>query len=138
MIAANVALTVIVGVALGLIIRSHPPAAWTVVQSLGLCVVAVGFTLWTTARFQLGKSLTVTAQAKKLVTSGLYSRIRNPIYVFGSCVIAGLILVSGRMQWLLVFLIIIPLQIWRVRKEEQVLENTFGEEYRIYRMSTWF
>jgi protein-S-isoprenylcysteine O-methyltransferase Ste14 len=138
MIAANVVLTVIVGVALGLIIRGHPPAEWTAVQSLGLCVMAIGFTLWTTARFQLGKSLTVTAQARKLVTSGLYSRIRNPIYVFGSCVIAGLILVLGRMEWLLVFLIVIPLQIWRVRKESQVLENTFGEEYRTYRSSTWF
>jgi protein-S-isoprenylcysteine O-methyltransferase Ste14 len=98
----------------------------------------MGFFLWTTARFQLGRSLTVTAQAKQLVTRGLYSKLRNPIYVFGSCVIAGLILVLGRPVWLLAFLIVIPLQIWRARKESAVLEAAFGEEYRRYRAGTWF
>jgi protein-S-isoprenylcysteine O-methyltransferase Ste14 len=53
-------------------------------------------------------------------------------------VIAGLILVLGRPIWLLLFLIVIPLQIWRARKESDVLEAAFGEEYRKYRASTWF
>jgi len=100
--------------------------------------MAAGFVLWTVAPFQLGKSLTVTAQAKQLVTRGLYSKLRNPIYVFGSCVIAGLILLLGRPVWLLVFVGLIPLQIWRGRKEAQVLEAKFGEEYRKYRAATWF
>lgn len=138
MIAANVLLTLVVGAALGIIIWQHPPAAWGAMQVIGACLLVAGFTLWTAARFQLGRSLTVTAQARKLVTHGLYSKIRNPIYVFGSCVAAGLILVLGRPVWLLVFLIAIPLQIWRARKEASVLETTFGEEYRRYRAGTWF
>lgn len=138
MIAANVVLTLVVGAALGVIIWEHPPAAWGAMQMIGACLLVAGFILWTTARFQLGRSLTVTAQAKKLVTRGLYSKFRNPIYVFGSCVIAGLILVLGRPVWLLAFLIVIPLQIWRARKESSVLEATFGEEYRRYRAGTWF
>ena len=138
MIGPNVALTLIVGVALGAIIWKHPPAAWSPLQIVGACLLAAGFTLWTVARFQLGRSLTVTAQAKQLVTAGLYSRIRNPIYTFGSCVIAGLILVLGRPIWLLVFVLIIPLQLWRARKESQVLEAKFGDEYRKYRAATWF
>jgi protein-S-isoprenylcysteine O-methyltransferase Ste14 len=138
MIAANVVLTLVVGTALGLIIWEHPPAAWGAMQIVGACLLGLGFIVWTTARFQLGRSLTVTAQAKKLVTHGLYAKIRNPIYVFGSCVIAGLILVLGRPVWLLVFLAVIPLQLWRARKEASVLEATFGEEYRTYRAATWF
>ena len=138
MIAANVVLTLVVGAALGLIIWEHPRANWGAVQMVGICLLGLGFVLWTMARFQLGKSLTVTAQAKQLVTRGLYSRIRNPTYVFGSCVIAGLILVLGRPVWLLVFLVVIPLQIWRARKEASVLEANFGEEYRSYRARTWF
>jgi protein-S-isoprenylcysteine O-methyltransferase Ste14 len=138
MIAANVLLTLVVGAALGIIIWQHPPTAWGAMQVIGTCVLVAGFTLWTVARFQLGRSLTVTAQARKLVTHGLYSKIRNPIYVFGSCLVAGLILVSGRPVWLLMFLIVIPLQIWRSRKEASVLEATFGEEYRRYRAGTWF
>jgi protein-S-isoprenylcysteine O-methyltransferase Ste14 len=138
MVGANVALTLLVGAALGGVIWEHPPAAWGAMHVVGMCVLVMGFFLWTTARFQLGRSLTVTAQAKQLVTRGLYSKLRNPIYVFGSCVIAGLILVLGRPVWLLAFLIVIPLQIWRARKESAVLEAAFGEEYRRYRAGTWF
>jgi protein-S-isoprenylcysteine O-methyltransferase Ste14 len=138
MIPVNIALTLVVGAALGFIIRQYGPSSWMAEQFVGVSLLAIGFTLWTLARFQLGKSLAVTAQAKKLVTSGLYSKIRNPIYVFGSCVIAGLILTLGRPIWLLAFVAIIPLQIWRVRKESSVLESAFGDEYRTYRASTWF
>jgi len=138
MIAANVLLSLLVGAALGLIIWAHAPANWGAMQVWGACLLGFGFVLWTTARFQLGRSLTVTAQAKKLVTRGLYSRIRNPIYVFGSCVIAGLILVLGRPVGLLIFLILIPLQLWRARKEALVLETAYGQEYRKYRAGTWF
>ena len=137
-IARNIALTLIVGTALGLLIWEHPPAAWTTMQDVGICLLVLGFILWNTARFQLGKSFAVTAKASELVTGGLYSRIRNPIYVFGSCVIAGVILTLGRPAWLLVFLAIIPLQIWRSGKESSVLEAKFGDEYRKYRATTWF
>jgi protein-S-isoprenylcysteine O-methyltransferase Ste14 len=138
MIAPNIALTMIVGSAVGYILWTSPPAAWGAMQLVGLCLLIVGFVFWTVARFQLGKSLAVTAQARQLVTRGLYSKIRNPIYVFGSCVIAGLILLLGRPLWLLVFLAIIPFQIWRARKESHVLEAKFGGDYRKYRDSTWF
>jgi len=138
MIAANVVLTLVVGTAFALIIHQYPAATRTPMQMVGVCLLVIGFFLWTTARFQLGKSLAVTAQAKKLVTSGLYSKIRNPIYVFGSCTIIGLILTVGRPIWLLVFIAIIPLQVWRTGKESSVLESAFGDEYRTYRASTWF
>ena len=107
-------------------------------QSVGMELAAVGFILWTVARFQLGASFAVSAQARNLVTRGLYSKIRNPIYVFGSLVIAGMILVIGKPVWLLIFVLIIPLQIRRARKESSVLESAFGEEYRKYRAGTWF
>jgi len=138
MIVPNILLTLIVGAVLGWLIWKSPPPAWTPLHVFGLCLLAAGFVLWTVARFQLGNSLTVTAQAKQLVTRGLYSRIRNPIYVFGSCVIAGLILALTSPLWLLVFVVIIPLQLWRGKKEAQVLEEKFGDEYRRYRAATWF
>ena len=43
-----------------------------------------------------------------------------------------------RPVWLLLFLLVIPLQVWRSRKESSVLEAKFGDEYRKYRASTWF
>jgi protein-S-isoprenylcysteine O-methyltransferase Ste14 len=134
----NMLLTIAVGVAIWATVRGFPPASWTSLQKLGACLLLIGFVFWTVARFQLGASLTVSAQAKKLVTRGLYSKIRNPIYVFGSCLIAGIILMIGRPLWLLVFVVIIPLQIWRAGKEASVLQNAFGDEYRHYRATTWF
>lgn len=138
MIKVNAVLTLIVGTALVLLVRQYARPEWNAMQIIGLALMTAGFVLWTTARFQLGKSLAVTAQAKQLVTRGLYSKIRNPIYVFGSMVIAGLILTLGRPIWLLIFLLIIPLQLWRSGKESDVLEEKFGEEYRRYRAGTWF
>src|SRR5262245_20585431 len=138
MVGKHIALTLIVGAALALIVLKHPPVTWTPMPLIGLGLLIVGFTLWTIARFQLGASFTVTAQARQLVTTGLYSKIRNPIYVFGSVVIAGAFLFMGRPRLLLIFVIVIPLQIIRARKEAQVLEAQFGDAYRNYRAGTWF
>ena len=138
MVGKNIALTLVVGLALAFFVLERPPTVWTPIQTVGLCLLLAGFVLWTIARFQLGNSLTVSAQAKQLITRGLYSKIRNPIYVFGSCVLVGLILLLGRPMWLLIFFVLIPLQIWRARKESQVLEAMFGEKYRKYRAATWF
>jgi protein-S-isoprenylcysteine O-methyltransferase Ste14 len=134
----NVLLTIAVGLAIWATVRRFPPDAWSRLQIIGACLLLVGFVFWTVARFQLGASLTVSAHAKKLVTRGIYSKIRNPIYVFGSCLIAGMILVMGRPVWLLAFVLIIPLQIWRAGKESSVLQNAFGAEYSRYRAGTWF
>jgi protein-S-isoprenylcysteine O-methyltransferase Ste14 len=138
MIGKHILLTLVVGGVIGALLWQHPPAPWTALPVTGLCLLIVGFILWTVARFQLGASFTVKAEARQLVTRGLYSKIRNPIYVFGSCVMAGGILVFGKPVWLLIFVLVIPLQIWRTGKESAVLEAAFGEEYRKYRAGTWF
>jgi protein-S-isoprenylcysteine O-methyltransferase Ste14 len=114
------------------------PTNWTAVQTLGLCLAVIGFVLLTVARFQLGNSFSVTPQAKQLVTRGIYSKIRNPIYVFGLLFLFGYILLLGRFTWLLAIVVLIGLQIWRARKEARVLEEKFGEDYRAYRARTWF
>jgi protein-S-isoprenylcysteine O-methyltransferase Ste14 len=138
MVRRNVIHTLIVGVALGLVVREHPPLLWSTIQIAGLVLFVTGFVLWAIARIQLGSSFSVRPQARQLVSRGVYSKIRNPIYIFGSCVVAGLILFYRHPMGLLVFGIIIPLQVWRARKEAAVLEAKFGEQYRAYRAGTWF
>jgi protein-S-isoprenylcysteine O-methyltransferase Ste14 len=97
-----------------------------------------GFSLWLVAHVQLGSSFTARAEARSLVTRGLYSKIRNPIYLFGSIAIAGVSLFLGRPYLLLIFVGLIPLQVFRMRNETKVLEAKFGDEYRSYRHGTWF
>jgi protein-S-isoprenylcysteine O-methyltransferase Ste14 len=36
------------------------------------------------------------------------------------------------------FAVLIPLQIYRTRKEEQVLAEKFGDAYLEYKRKTWF
>jgi protein-S-isoprenylcysteine O-methyltransferase Ste14 len=111
---------------------------WSRMRWIVAGMIVAGFAFWMVAHVQLGASFTASAQARKLVTRGLYSRIRNPIYVFGSIGIAGIFLFL-QMPWLLlVFLALIPMQIIRARNEARVLENAFGEDYREYRKKTWF
>lgn len=105
---------------------------------VGMAIAVVGIGLWATARIQLGSSFAVTAQAKKLVTHGLYSKIRNPVYLFGGIGYVGLFIAWGSWRWLGVFLLFYTYQIPRIKKEERVLEEAFGDEYRRYRASTWF
>jgi protein-S-isoprenylcysteine O-methyltransferase Ste14 len=116
----------------------HPPNPWTWMQTLGVSMMVVGFPLWLTAHIQLGASFAVGAQARELVTRGLYAKIRSPIYVFGSIGIAGTFLLLGQPYLLLVFAVLIPLQIVRTHNEARVLDEKFGEVYRNYRRGTWF
>jgi protein-S-isoprenylcysteine O-methyltransferase Ste14 len=138
MIGKHIVLTLMVGGAVCVLIWQRPPEEWSAIRIVGMVLLAAGFALWSVARFQLGASFAVKAEARQLVPRGLYSKIRNPIYVFGSWVVAGGILVFGKPVWLLIFLILIPLQIWRAGKESAVLEGAFGEEYRKYKAGTWF
>ena len=114
--------------------RSLP---WTPSRIFGAALMLPAVALWLLARVQLGRSFAVRAQAKELVTHGLYSKIRNPVYVFGSIFIAAMCLFLGKPAGLLLLLVLIPIQIVRARKESKVLEAKFGDAYREYRRKTW-
>jgi protein-S-isoprenylcysteine O-methyltransferase Ste14 len=112
---------------------------WNTRGFIGITMAVVGFGLWALARAQLGRSFAFRAQAKELVTTGLYSKFRHPIYLFGGIAYLGLFIAWGKLFPLLCLLLFYPpRQILRARKEEQVLEQAFGEEYRRYKASTWF
>jgi protein-S-isoprenylcysteine O-methyltransferase Ste14 len=94
--------------------------------------------LWFIARWQLGEAFSVTAQAHQLVTQGLYSKIRHPIYVFGTMAFLFVVLALQGWPALIIWAIVILIQVARVRREERVLAEAFGEEYTAYRSRTWF
>ena len=104
----------------------------------GAVIALPSLALLVLARIQLGGSFSVRPKAQALVTHGLYSRIRNPIYLFGALAIAGIFLYIDQPLYLWVFVALIPLQIYRARQEGKVLEARFGEEYRQYKSRTWF
>ncbi len=86
----------------------------------------------------VGEIIHSHAEVRELVTHGLYSRLRNPIYVFVDLMLFGLILVFGRL-WLLAPLAVLVLgQILQSRSEATVLQAKFGQAYLSYRAQTWF
>jgi protein-S-isoprenylcysteine O-methyltransferase Ste14 len=111
---------------------------WNLARYAGLAIVVTGIIFFFTARLQLGKSFSVTAQARKLVTHGLYAKIRNPIYVFSSMMVLGVLLVVQKPILFVFLAILIVIQTWRAHTEARVLEAKFGDEYRKYRRHTWF
>ena len=134
----NITTLVLVLVAALLFMRFGWGLPWTPWRIAGVAIAAPSFVLFVMARIQLGSAFSVQAKVTSLVTTGIYSRIRNPIYVFGFLIVAGFILWANRPWWLLVLAVLLPLQVIRVRKEERVLEEKFGEEYREYKRKTWF
>jgi protein-S-isoprenylcysteine O-methyltransferase Ste14 len=122
---------------LGAIFRSHPaPSGW--MPLTGLVVALIGLAGVAVSRHTLGRSFSIAPKATALVTTGIYSRIRNPIYVSGIFFVGGAILMLKRPELLALFVILIPMQIIRARREAAVLEATFGDAYREYRKQTWF
>jgi protein-S-isoprenylcysteine O-methyltransferase Ste14 len=128
-------LPLLLGIAAAIVLYAW---AWDVRHLIGMAMAAAGISLWFTARLQLGKSFAVLPKAHALVTTGLYSRFRNPIYLFGGLAYAGLLIAWGKVIALIVFFLLYPsYQFLRAKKEAEILEKTFGDEYRRYKASTW-
>ena len=109
-----------------------------VLSYVALSLSAVCAVFWVVARWQLGSAFSVAPEARRLVTQGLYSRIRHPIYVFGT--LAFLFVVLALQGWpaLIIWVLVILIQVRRANREEHVLEERFGAEYTTYRSKTWF
>ena len=130
------ALFLVIGVVLLGIHYAHEP--WTPMRIAGALIGLPSLLLLLLARIELGGAFSVRPKAEALVTHGLYSRMRNPIYFFGTITIAGYFLYTRRPLGLSILLVVVPLQIYRAREEKKILEAKFGEEYRRYRARTWF
>ena len=120
--------------ALAVLFGPHGAVVWYV----GLCASVVAAPLWFVAKWQLGVSFSVRPEARHLVTGGLYSKIRHPIYVFGSAAFFGAVLAMLGWSVLIAWVIVAAVQFRRAGREDQVLAQAFGEEYTAYRAKTWF
>jgi protein-S-isoprenylcysteine O-methyltransferase Ste14 len=114
------------------------PGEWSSARWIGLTIAIPAAVLLFTARWQLGRSFSVTPQARALVAHGVYSRIRNPIYVFSALMLLGILIALQYRNAFLVLAVLVPVQIIRAHQEAKVLEARFGDEYREYRKGTWF
>ncbi|WP_375691035.1 methyltransferase family protein [Pseudooceanicola sp. LIPI14-2-Ac024] len=110
---------------------------------LGGVLVGGGIILMVLAADEMRRQRTTIVprqQATRLVTTGIFSRTRNPIYLGDLMVLSGLIL-----TWSAVLsLALVPIFLWVIEKrfvlpEEEHLSRTFGAEYARYceRVRRW-
>jgi len=108
------------------------PLALTVAAAL-LLLLGTGFSL--AALLALGRSFSITPEARQLVMSGPYAIVRHPMYlgeVLGS---AGMALQGLSVFSLLLYLVFVWVQLQRMTYEEGVLQRAFAE-YDTYRGRT--
>jgi protein-S-isoprenylcysteine O-methyltransferase Ste14 len=117
---------------------------WTIdgdaIRWLGVILAAAGGALRLWPVFVLGdrfSGLVAIQPGHTLVTTGIYSHVRNPSYL-------GLLISS--FGWALAFrsgvgvllaALLIPPLVARMHAEERLLAEQFGEEYAAYRARTW-
>jgi protein-S-isoprenylcysteine O-methyltransferase Ste14 len=73
---------VVVGVLFWILATWATP--WNAERYIGTALTLIGVGCIGVARYQLGTSFSIRPEAHQLVTTGLYSKIRNPIYLFGT------------------------------------------------------
>ena len=103
-----------------------------------LCVIVSSLALWVKARIDLGNSFSVQPKADQLISQGLYARIRHPIYLFSTIAAFFWALMAAKWYWFVPIILLILLQIWRARKEEQKMLEKFNGQYIEYKKKTWF
>jgi protein-S-isoprenylcysteine O-methyltransferase Ste14 len=133
----NILSSIFLIVALAVLALQFRDQPWPPLRIAGAAMALASLCLILVARIQLGRAFSIRAKATRLVTTGLYARLRNPIYVFGCFFFLGIAMFIPFWPLLLVLIIVIPMQVVRARREAAVLEASFGEEYRRYRRQTW-
>jgi len=105
------------------------------IAGIVLIAIALLFILPALIKFVRSKNTLVTIKsATSLQTKGIYSLTRNPMYMGLLILYSGIAMLEGN-WWTFIFipLIIIIVQSYVIRGEENYLQRAFGEEYNAYR-----
>jgi protein-S-isoprenylcysteine O-methyltransferase Ste14 len=110
-----------------------------VLRWLGFLFGLAGLGIWIWAQIILGKEWSPQLQLRekhRLVTAGPYARMRHPIYTGMFIWAGGLALLTANWTFVVVAVLVCAVFVVRVPREEQMMIEEFGEEYREYMKRT--
>jgi protein-S-isoprenylcysteine O-methyltransferase Ste14 len=108
--------------------RFHWSAVPDCVALAGDALVAFGFLIiFFVYRENTFASATIElAPEQKVISTGLYSRVRHPMYLGGLFLLVGMSLSLASWWGLAVLLLILPALIWRIFDEEEFLTKNLA------------
>jgi len=114
-----------------------PFPIWSRWIGVGLSVLSLPLLIW--VHHTLGRHWSTNLQLKQnhtLITAGPYRWVRHPMYTALFAAFVGLALVSA--SWLIVILVVAAILVLyaRIGKEETMMVEQFGAEYRAYMQRT--
>lgn len=128
---AYVAISLTTGRALPGDYAFHPAQGW-----LGLAAMAASLVMFRVTHKQLGRQWSVTLETRDghaLVTHGLYAWVRHPMYSsFLLFAVAQALLLPNWFAGPIGLVAVAILFFLRVGREEALMVETFGDEYRAY------
>ncbi len=101
----------------------------------GAILIITGLVLFSLAYVSFGDSWRVGFDVKTpgaLVTSGIFSVTRNPIYLSLDLWFIGIFLINGTLNFLILAGLALAVQHWQILQEEAFLTNLYGQPYRDY------
>ncbi len=106
---------------------------------VGLVLFVVGLTTALVAVFTLRRSYASTLVIREdhqLITHGIYRFTRHPVYLGVIIAIIGVPVYASSLYGLLTMSALIPVFLNRIRIEERMLTDEFGDAYRTYKETT--
>ena len=123
-----------------LVRRQASLALLSIQNIIGLAFIIIGLAIMLVAQITLRRfySSTLVIRADhQLITHGIYRFVRHPIYL-GAIMVVGIgvpVFVSS-LYGLLIMSALIPIFLNRIRMEEELLTEEFGDAYRTYKKTT--
>jgi protein-S-isoprenylcysteine O-methyltransferase Ste14 len=128
----------LVAIALQLAVPLSLPGGFltTDIISGGAALIIIGVVFIVLTRRELGQRGQPTDPGRpttQVVTTGVFSVSRNPLYLGAVCFLGGVALVVN-LPWVLVLLLpsLVACHYMLIAPEERYLAAKFGEEYRVY------
>ena len=106
---------------------------------VGLVLIVIGLTITLVAHGTLRRFYSSTLVIRvdhQLISHGIYRFTRHPVYLGTILGLIGVPVFTSSLYGLLTMSALIPIFLNRIRMEERMLTDEFGDSYRMYKKST--